>query len=260
MTTFLGPVGSLIPVKCASTLTSSGGREVSFTRTLGKQKAFFGQVRAREWSVDIGLAKPGELSGLRWLAEYSSSPLVWYSPDAVVGNILTPDQAALEAGKHNGISGPLVQVQPGIFVKSVIRDPDRLSVQIEPGPDTATPHAANKAVTVSAWVRGDSSLGVYWRDAEGTSLGLDQPSTVNYGEWTRISRTIMPPPGSAQANLSIRCEQMAGPAVTLTDQLMPYSPGQGSKQVALHGLTGAVIRAYQEHQFQSLSFMVSEVG
>src|SRR5690625_3838105 len=124
MTTFLGPIGSLIPVKCASTLTSSGGREVSFTRTLGKQKAFLGQVRAREWNVDIGLAKPHELSGLRWLAEYSSGPLVWYPPDAVAGNILGSQFAGFGPEFHNGLEGPLVEVEPHLWVKSAFQDPD----------------------------------------------------------------------------------------------------------------------------------------
>lgn len=261
MSTFLGPVGSLIPVKCASTLTSSGGREVSFQDTLGKRKAFLGQVRAREWSVDIGLAKPHELSGLRWLAEYSSGPLVWYSPDAVVGNILTPGQAALIPGTHTGLEGPLVEVEPEVYVKSALPDAaSYLNFPYRAGLADPIPVVPGQPVTVSAWLRGESRITVYWRDINGASLSHDSPATETAPTLTRMSRTLIPPSGAVQMSLALRGAQVAGPAVTLTDRLMPYSPGEGARRVVVHDLADAVIRATQDQQLGSLSFTVSEVG
>ena len=163
---FLGPVGSIIPVKCASQLTSSGGRQVSFQGTLGKRKAFLGQVRAREWQVDVGLAEPAELSGLRWLAENVNAPMVWYSPDAVVGNILTPAVAALTPETHNGYEGPLVEVEPGVWVKSALPPVGSfISIPRPEGTLSPAPVVAGVPVTASVWGRGsDVRVSMTWRD------------------------------------------------------------------------------------------------
>ena len=258
---FLGPVGSVIPVKCASRLTSSGGRQVAFQDTLGKRKAFLGRVRARQWDVEIGLAKPHELSGLRWLAENVNSPMVWYPPDAVVGNILTPRQADLTVDTHNGLEGPLVEVEPGVWVKSAL--PDSAGFFTYPrrrGSLDYIPVLPGQPVTISAWFRGDSRITVYWRDIAGTSFGNDAGPTESFANLTRMARTVTPPPGAVQMNLALRGAQVAGPAVTLTDRLMSYSPGRGAKRVVAHGLQDAVIRATDQQQLGSLSFTVSEVG
>lgn len=266
MTTFLGPVGSLIPVKCASRLTSSGGREVSFARTLGKQKAFLGRVSAREWQVDIGLAKPSELSGLRWLAENVNSPMVWYSPDAVVGNILPPAQADLAPGTHRGLEGPLVEVEPGVWVKSVFPDGEAyLQMQRTDGADDFTPVPIGATVTVGLWLRGNTLGGrqmvrVRWHDVNGQQVGsVDTDFGVSSG-WARRSVTLTAPPGAALVRVMPYASEIAGPTITLTDRLLPYSSGRGANRVVAHGLTDAVLRATEDQQLQSLSFVVSEVG
>lgn len=266
MTTFLGPIGSLIPVKCASTLTSSGGREVTFTRTLGKQKAFLGQVRAREWNVDIGLAKPSELSGLRWLADYSTGSLVWYSPDAVVGNILPPGQAVMEPGTHQGLDGPLVEVEPGLHLKSVFSDSfDHPGIQRGASGYDPAPVPVGALVTCSVWMRGNTlggrqMLRVQWHDLDGGTLGSVDTDFVVPSGWARRLVTVEVPPGAAQVRMMPYATQVAGPTITLTDKVMPYAPGQGAKRVVAHDLARAVIRATEGQQYQSLSFTVSEVG
>lgn len=262
MTTYLGPVGSIIPVKCASRLTSSGGREVSFTRTLGKQKAFLGRVRAREWSVDVGLAKPHELSGLRWLAEYSSGPLVWYPPEAVAGNILNQDQAALAPGTHDGLEGPLVDVEDGLYVKSAVpSDGSWTNFPLRFGLTDGIPVVPGVPVTVSAWLRGSTSrINVIWRDIDNADIGRSDGDPVSRDSLERVSVTLVPPVGASQMTFVLHGSQIAGPAVTMTGRLMPYSPGRGAKRVVVHGLTDAVIRATENQQLKSLSFTVSEVG
>lgn len=259
---FLGPVGSLIPVKCASQLTSSGGRSVSFQDTLGKRKAFLGNVRAREWSVDIGLAKPQELSGLRWLAENVNSPMVWYGPDAVVGNILTPRQADLLPDAHDGLEGPLVEVEPGVQVKSALRDAGAgVVMPMRNGSLDRVPVPAGRMITVSAWLRGDASrIDVNFRDIQTVSVGNANSEPRDLPGWERVSLRVVVPAGAVQLNLNLRGDQVAGPTITLTDRLLPYSPGRGAKRVVAHGLADAVIRATEDQQLQSLSFTVSEVG
>lgn len=258
---FLGPVGSLIPVKCASQLTSSGGRSVSFQDTLGKRKAFLGNVRAREWDVEIGLATPGELSGLQWLAENVNSPMVWYSPDAVVGNILPPAQAAFTPDVHNGLEGPLVEVEPGIVVKSAFPSASFVAFPRSGGEREPIPVVSETPVSASVWTRGSGGqLSLTWWDASGNSVSQEHSATVSGSTFQRVSLTAVPPSTAVGATLSLRGEQVAGPAVTLTDRLMPYSPGRGAHRVVAHGLADAVIRATENQQYQSLSFTVSEVG
>lgn len=262
---FLGPVGSLIPVKCASQLTSSGGREVSFARTLGKQKAFLGRVTAREWDVDIGLATPSELSGLRWLASYARGPLVWYGPDAVIGNVLDEPVAGLVPGFHNGVEGPMVEVQPETWVKAALPSTSALSLPFRSGVVDPVPVVAGQPVTISAWLRGNTlsgrqNLTVFWRNIDNTvisSQGVD--FGVSPGFERRVA-TLIPPLSAAGFTIQFFAQQVAGPSVTLTDQLMPYSPGRGAKRVVAHGLQDAVIRAIENQQYQSLIFSLTEVG
>lgn len=260
---FLGPVGSVIPVKCASQLTAAGGRPVSFQDTLGKRKAFLGNVKAREWSVDIGLAKPQELSGLRWLAENVDSPMVWYSPDAVVGNILPPDVAGFTQGAHNGLDGQLVEVEPGVWVKSALNDgTTSLRIPYGGGAEHALPVIAGHPVAVSAWMRGNEMrITVMWYDQSGTLLATDTGANESHASWVRMSRVLVAPPAAARAEVRfVGSTQVAGPAVTLTDRVMPYSPGRGATNVIVHGLSDAVIRATDQQQLGSLSFTISEVG
>lgn len=264
MSTFLGPVGSIIPVKCASSLTSTGGRDVSFTRTLGKRKAFLGRVRAREWQVDIGLAKPSELSGLRWLAENVNAPMVWYSPDAVVGNILSPDQADLVPESHTGLEGPLVETEPGVWVKSAMNSGNYLYLNYVGGSLDPVPVVPGVPVTVSAFLRGGTissqRIRMAWRDIAGNVLERVDADFEVTASWARRSAVFTPPLGACLLSLEVAAAQVAGPAVSLTEQLMPYSSGRGAYKVVAHGLSDAVIRATEDQQLQSLSFTVSEVG
>lgn len=262
MTTFLGPVGSLIPVKCASQLTSSGGRQVSFGDTLGKRKAFLGQVRAREWSVDIGLAKPAELSGLRWLAENVHAPMVWYPPDAVVGNIVTPAQGDFTVRAHNGLEGPLVEVEPGVWVKSALPSGGTsVAFPRANGVRMPAPVVQGVPVTASAWLRGSNArVQLVWWSADQVNLGSVSSTVSSGAEFRRVHVTAVPPMGAVGLTCELTGTQVAGPAVTLTDKLLPYSPGRGATRVVTHGLADAIIRATENQQLQSLSFTVSEVG
>lgn len=263
MSSFLGPLGSLIPMKCASRLAVSGGRDVTLARTLGSQKAFLGQVRARQWDVVIGLAKPAELSGLSWLAEYSDEPLVWYSPDATVGNILSPDLSGLYGPVHDGMEGPLIEVEPGVFVKSALPEVDVgyfAMPRISPVGSIPVPVPAGATVTASMWVRGpDARVSITWWDALKNSVGFAGSDYLNLPEFERISVTAVAPPGATGLTMSLRGTQVAGPAVTLTDELMPYSPGQGAFRTVVHGLDKEVLRATTVQQLSALSFVISEV-
>lgn len=262
MTSYIGPVGSLIPVKCPSSLGVSGGRDVSFTRTLGRQKAFMGKAASRTWEASLGLATPGQLAGLQWLADYGTAPFAWYGPDAVARNILEPAVAGLVPGRHSGLEGPMVEVEPGVWVKSAVRDGGTgLSIPLRSGSLDPVPILPGKPVTVSAWLRGTASgIDVAWRDLSGTTVGSSAGPLASRASLTRVSRTLVAPAGAAQVSITFQAEQVAGPAVSLTDKLASYSPGKGCKRAVVHGLSEALVMATDQQAYSSASFTITEVG
>jgi hypothetical protein len=192
--------------------------------------------------------------------------MVWYSPDAVVGNILPPAHADLAPGTHNGLEGPLVEVEQGVWVKSVFSDQfAHPGIQRGSGGYENAPVPAGVPVTCASWMRGNSLSGrqmlrVQWHDSAGGLIGsVDTDFDVPVG-WVRRSVTFTAPVGAASVRVSPHAAQVAGPSITLTDRLMPYSPGKGATKVLAHGLADAVIRATEDQQLESLSFTVSEVG
>lgn len=264
MTTYLGPVGSLIEIKCPAELNISGGRAVSLTRTLSRQKAFMARAGSREWSAQLSEATtPGQVSGLSWLAEFGNPPFVWYPPDATVGNILDPAVAALAPARHNGLEGALVEVEPGVWVKSAVPNGSTtLGMPYRGSSLDPIPIIPGRPLTISAWLQGsDAGIGLVWRDIQGNTVssGGTRPSQ-NLAKLTRVSRTVAPPLGAVTVSLILHCQMAAGPAVTLTDAMTPYSPGKGCKRTVIHGLSEAVTLATAKQSMSGYSITVSEVG
>lgn len=268
MTTYIGPVGSLIGIKCPSELSISGGREVTLARTLSRQKAFLARAGFREWSAQLSPATtPGQVAGLAWLAEFGNPPFVWYPPDAVIGNILDPAVAGLVPGRHNGLEGPLVEVEPGLWVKSAMPDgANAVSLPIRSGSLDPIPVIPGEAITVSAWMRGATLdrgqvIALIWRDSQGNSLNTESITVgESSGSFQRRSVTRTVPVGAAQLTLQFFTAQVGGPAISITDSLRPYSPGKGCVRAVVHGLSEALTLANSQATYSGYSFTVSEVG
>ncbi|MGP9490047.1 hypothetical protein ACT3R5_15955 [Glutamicibacter sp. AOP5-A2-7] len=261
MTSYIGPVGSLIPVKCPSSLSVSGGRGVSFTRTLGRQKAFMGRVTSRTWEATLSAAtEPRKMAGLAWLVDYGTPPFVWYGSDAAVGNILEPSVAGLVPTSISGLEGPMVEVEAGVWVKSALPTVTSVSMPYRGGSLDPVAVVPGVALTVSGWVRGASSVAVVWRDVLGASMST---VTASFGTSTGLVRrwaTFTPPSGAVQMTLQFFCTQLAGPAVSLTDAVAPYVPGKGCKRAVPHGLSEALTMTTRESSMGGYSFTITEVG
>lgn len=263
MTSYIGPIGSIIGVKCPSSLSASGGRTSTFSRTLSRQKAFMSKSGPREWSAELSQATtPSQISGLRWLADYGQPPFVWYPPDAVFGNILEPAVAALVSGRHNGLEGPLVEVEPGIWVKSAIPDAAAsVSLPYKSGFLDALPIPAGQRITVSAWMTGSAVITVAWRDAAGGLLSSAGSGALGTsGSLVRRSFSATPPAGAVRMTLLLTATQVAGPAVSITDSVTPYSPGKGCRRSVVHGLSESLTLISTQQSMSGYSFTVSEVG
>lgn len=222
-----------------------------------------GRKSSRDWSVDADFTEAGESSGLRWLAEFGRPPFVWYSPDAVFGNILEPAVAGLVSGTHNGLEGALVEVESGIWVKSVIAD-GTLSVRFpyRSGVVDPVPVVPGRKLTVAGWARGASfRITVFWTGIDGADLGNSVGADLSHSVLTRVSWTLTPPPGAAGMEVRfVGASQVAGPTVSLTSSVTPYSPGKGCKRAVVHGLSEALVLVTSPASLSSFSFTVSEVG
>lgn len=261
MTSYIGPVGSLIPVKCPSSLDTSGGRDVSFTRTLGRQKAFMGKVASRTWGASLSPAtSPGKVAGLAWLADYGNPPFVWYGPDAVMGNILEPATTGLVPNATNGLEGPLVEVEPDVWLKSALPAVSSISMPYRAGMLDSVAVIPGVPLTVSGWVRGVASVAVVWRDILGASITTNSRSLGTSTGLVRRSTTLTPPDGAVQMTMQFFCTQLAGPAVSLTGGLTPYSSGKGCKRAVVHGLSEALTMATSQQAMSGYSFTITEVG
>lgn len=263
MTSYIGPVGSLIPVKCPSSLGVSGGRDVSFTRTLGRQKAFMGKVASRTWDAALSDATtPGQLAGLRWLADYGTAPFVWFGPDAVMRNMLDPAVGGLVGGTHSGLEGPMVEVEPDVWVKSAVPNGvSSVALPYRSGSLDPVPVMPGRPVTVSAWLRGSvSRIDIAWRNLAGAIVSSSAGTATARPSLQRASRTLTPPVGAVQMTITYFGDQVAGPAVSMTDRLNSYSPGKGCKRVVVHGLSEALVMATADVAYSSASFTITEVG
>lgn len=265
-TAFIGPVGSLVPFLGPSGESITGGPKVSFSDTLGRRKAFMGRSSPREWSCDLNARYPREVAGLRWLAEFGQPPFVWYPADAVFGNILEPAVAGLVPGRHTGLEGPLVEVEPGVWVKSAMSDAANVTLPMLAGSVDPIPVVANHPVTISAWMQGATlsgnreNISVFWRDHAGAVLSSTGTDFASTGGRLRRSVTLVPPQGAVQMTIQFFAVQVCGPTVTLSGRLAPYSPGKGCKRAVPHGLSEALVLVSGDRSLSSYSFTVSEVG
>lgn len=260
-TATLGPIGALIPVWTTGVGLSTD-RPTSVVRTLGKAKAFRGRASSREWSVSAEFGSSGEMGGLLWLAEYGNPPFVWYPPDAVFGNVLEPAVAGLVSGHHNGLEGALVEVEPGVWVKSAVPDGGiAVSLPFRGGFVDPVPVIPGRTVTISAWLRGTSTrIDVAWRDVSGATISTSAGTASSRPTLYRVSRTLTPPAGAAQVSITLHGDQIAGPTVTFTDKVTPYSSGKGCKRAVVHGLSESLAVVTQQESLSGYSFTVSEVG
>lgn len=259
---YVGVVGSIFPFFGPSSLSISGGPKVSFEETMSKKKAFVGKTAPRIWECGMDSRYPSEVAGLQWLAEFGKPPFVWYPVDAVIGNALSPSAAALAPGAHDGLEGPMVEVEPGVWLKSALPDSTgAVSLPLRSGQLDPLPVIPGTPLTVSVWLRGeDTRITVAWRDLSGSVIDSSSPSPVSRASLVRVSRTLTPPPGAVQATFILRGTQVAGPTVSFTTAVTPYSPGKGCKRAVIHDLSEALGAVGLTSSSSSFQFTVSEVG
>lgn len=271
MSIYLGNLGRLVELKSPSSQSVAADDGYSFETTLeGRVKAQARTARPRQWSVDIGAATPADLANLLAFAggEWGTGPFVWVSADAPVTNMLTPEVSlcgpSAVYGTASAIGGPMVLGDGAMAGRSLVPTAPGSHVLI--GAIRAAV-VSGQPVTGSAWVIGNTSTyaRLAWYDAAGNLISDTRGTPIRVaGDPRRATVTGVPPAGAAGCLLSIYgAQQIARPAVTWTDTVFDWQPGEGCPKAVIHGLSKQLILALRNPsygRYSNASFTVTEMG
>ena len=267
MTSFLGPLGRLVPVECPSTLTSQFERPASTRTTLGGRRTARIAARGhRSWAVSTGMATPLELANLAAVArgDFGPGPFWWVDPWAQQSNLLDPRDAAIEVPWGNSTLGGPVTLPGGPVVARHARTGSALNNwSTSPfGDYSRAPVIPGRDVTVSAWLDSAAKgLRYVFQDAAGSAVdGIGVVSGTASG-WHRVSRTVPAPDGAASVVLGqAGTGGLAAPAVTWTSEVREYGPGSGARNVIVTSFSQDVRAAWKGAMYSDQSYQIMEVG
>ena len=262
MAAFFGVNGALFEVKCPASADRVSERGVSFTRTLGgKRKAFVGRGSRRSWSLDVGAGTPQAVSTVEALSR-EPGPLVFISPEAAVGNLLSPQASGFDDVPANATDAGLVQLPDGTVARSVAREGSSGSVRVGNAHGSAewVPVRPGQAVTVGAWGLGGARFQGFWRDATGGSLGSYSSPADSHAGWQWREHTLTPPAGAAFIELHlIGGSQYALPSVSW-GTTAARELGTGCAKAVLHDGAFSPIAAHRRLNRSRITYSVTEVG
>lgn len=272
MSIYLGNLGRLVELKGPSSQSVSVDDGYTFEATLEKRVIAQAKTkRPRKWSVDIGAATPADLANLLAFAggEWGKGPFVWVSADAPVTNLLTPEVSLCgpEARYLNTstVGGPMPLGDGTWSGRSMV--PETVSSTMWVGGPARVPIIPGQPVTASAWVLGNNAkVRLHWYRPDNSQIGsmvVSDGSGVT-GIPRRLHVTALPPEGATGCLISTaNAVQVARPAITWTDRLFDWQPGEGCQKAVLHGLSRQVLLALRDPsygRYSNASFTVTEVG
>ena len=273
MSVYLGSLGRLVELKCPASQSVSIDDGYSFQTTLeGRVKAQARTVRPRSWSVDIGAATPADLADLLAFAggEWGNGPFVWVSTDAPVTNLLTPEVSL--CGPQAVFSSTVSRTGPmalgdGRFSGASLMTSDPNGTLWVAASKAPVPVLPGQPVTASAYVLGaGGKVRLHWVAADGSAMNgtVTSAGTGTAGTPQRLHATGVPPVGAVSCTMSTtKALQITRPAITWTDKLFDWQPGEGCQKAVLHGLSRNLILALRDPsygRYSSASFTITEVG
>lgn len=259
MAAFFGVNGALFEVKCPASADRVSDRAVSVARTLGgKRKAFVGRASRRSWSLDVGAGTPQDVSTVEALSR-EAGPLVFISPDAAVGNLLSPQASAFDDVPADATDAGLVQLPDGTVARSVAAS-GAVRVGAAHGNYEMVPVRPGMAVSVGAWGRGRLGFQGYWRDAAGASITTHLTPSVALTGWAWREVTLTPPAGAAFIELHLfGGSQYALPSVSW-GTVAARELGAGCPKAVVHSAEFSPIAAHERLSRSRITYSVTEVG
>lgn len=276
MSAYLGPVGMLTRLKCASSLRVADEDPVRYRVSVGRRR--YAQVMApgrtlRTWDVSWFEGTTTEMVSIvdqlsRGLA--GPGPFVYYSEQAAASNILTPQESAVPPDYTGQMSGGSVTVSDPSTprwdgrVLSTVTQTSSSVVPVGgrvPVPDE-TPLTASAYLTAQAGTRPQLVLRQY--DPQGVMVREHRAQGAVNAALERVHLTIATDPRTVTVQLAtIGVLRTAAPAISLTDRLVPWTRGQGCRAVMVSRPAESVWRAVQhtgEARRSGFDFTITEVG
>lgn len=267
---YLGSLGRLVPLRCASTeRVQSLPRYVERVTVEGRRRVQMIPASPRAWDVSWDLTYPGEETALAAFASgaWGPGPWHWASVDAWQGNLLTPTEADLTGVLYNdrwSLGGPMLRASGAWSGRSlVVAVPSGSHIVME-----GIPILPGCAVTYGADVQASDPsvaprLHVQWADAAGGFISQQFIDGRVTGAVQRVSVTLTPPALAASARLLLdqTVSRYTAPQVTWTPHEVPYAAGHGCRSAVVDGMTRDLLYAADARRgsYSSIGFTVMEV-
>lgn len=225
----------------------------------GKRYGFIRRGGLRSWSVDVSVAGPGEVSTLEAVAR-RVGPYGWYPPEAMVGNLLSPQASSWGTPVAGETRAGLVQL-PDETVAESLASSALVRVGSAHGAFEMAPVRPGHVVTVSAWGFGGLRLQGYWRDASGASMGSFTPSPIHtFAGWGWRAHAITPPNGAAFIELNLT----GGTAYALPSvswgAIGRAELGTGCPNAVIHSPAFSPIALWEGANYTGANYTVTEIG
>lgn len=259
MAAFFGVNGVLFEVKCPASADRVSSRPVSFTRTLGgKVKGFSGRASRRSWSLDVAAGTPKDVSVVEALAR-ASTPLVFISPEAAIGNLLSPQASMFEPLPANAVDGGLVSLPDGTVARAVTHGAV-MAVGTAHGGHELVPVNPGEAVSLGVWARNGARLSGWWRDLNGATLTSFASVTSSFSGWAWRQATFAPPAGAAYLSMHVSAGSMYARPTVSWGNVAQDEAGTGCPKSILHEAGFSPIVANRSLNLSRMTYSVTEVG
>lgn len=277
---YLGPVGSMAPVLL--TVSEEESHEARHSTRMSVSGRVYAQRRLlpsrRTWSVSADKVAARDHAYLAQLADALDGPttVVWYSASAVVGNILTPAVAAMGADQIFGnrmaggsvvvpgkIDGPAPQWDGRVLDTITQTAAGIMSFGGDvPVPDT-TDVTASIHMTAQAGQRPQLLVREY--DPQGVMVKEHRAQGSLDAGLERVAVTLVTDPRTTTLRMgTVGALRTAAPAVTLTDQVTPWTEGMGCLTAIVDEVSWSPMHGLYAgnagDRIGSRSFTITEVG
>lgn len=259
MSTFIVSGGSLLEVRSPSRLDRSTEQQVTFTPIIGgKVKAFVRKGGRRSWSINTSGARPAEVSTIEAVARFMG-PVGWYGPEAVIGNLLSPQASGFDTVPTTGTDAGLVQLPDGSVARSVVSEATVRTGDAH-GSHERVPVRSGTPVTVGAWSIGGQYFRGFWRDGTGSQITSWSSPAVTHTGWTWHEVTLTPPAGAAFVELHLAGgTQYALPSITWGTSAA-RELGTGCPKAVIHSPSHSPVSLWAGANYTDSGFRVTEVG
>lgn len=261
VSSFISVPGGLLELTCPTNLSRSSDTPVETRSTLGgRRKAFTRRGGRRAWSVDITTARPHEVSTVETIAR-TGAQVGWYGPDAVIGNLLSPQASGFEPIPANATDAGLVALPDGSVARAVAYSGSGyVTAGDAHGTYEAVPVRPGVEVTVGAWAFGGVRLTGWWRDADDNRLWSYNGPVEAFTGWQWREFTVMPPPEAHTLSLNMNYGvQFARPSIAWgrkgRDQL-----GTGCPAAVFHSPSHDAVALRDDANYSDSGYQVTEVG